>query len=35
MRPIFAPTGEGIDMVYLDRDNFKSEVLRCAVATSN
>lgn len=29
MRPIFAPTGEGIDMVYLDRNNLKSEVLRC------
>jgi hypothetical protein len=29
MRPIFAPTGEGIDLVYLDRDNLKSEVLRC------
>jgi hypothetical protein len=29
MRPIFAPTGEGIDLVYLDRDNLQSEVLRC------
>lgn len=29
MRPIFAPTGEGIDLVYLDRNNLKSEVLRC------
>ena len=29
MRPIFAPTGEGIDLVYLDRNNQKSEVLRC------
>jgi len=29
MRPIFAPTGEGIDMVYLDRNSLKSEVLRC------
>jgi hypothetical protein len=29
MRPIFAPTGEGIDLVYLDRDNLASEVLRC------
>lgn len=31
MRPIFAPTGEGIDLTYLDRDNLKSEVLRCDV----
>lgn len=30
MRPIFAPTGEGIDLVYLDRQNQASEVLRCA-----
>jgi len=29
MRPIFAPTGEGIDLVYLDRNNLKSEVLSC------
>jgi len=29
MRPIFAPSGEGIDLTYLDRDNLKSEVLRC------
>jgi len=29
MRPIFAPTGEGIDMIYLDRKNLASEVLRC------
>ena len=29
MRPIFAPTGEGIDMVYLDRKNLQAEVLRC------
>lgn len=32
MRPIFAPTGEGIDLIYLDRDNLKSEVLRCEAA---
>ena len=29
MRPIFAPSGEGIDLIYLDRNNLKSEVLRC------
>jgi hypothetical protein len=29
MRPIFAPSGEGIDLVYLDRKNLASEVLRC------
>ena len=29
MRPIFAPTGEGIDLVYLDRKNLASQVLRC------
>ena len=32
MRPIFAPTGEGIDLIYLNRDNTKSEVLRCDAA---
>lgn len=32
MRPIFGPTGEGIDLVYLDRKNLKSEVLRCPAA---
>jgi hypothetical protein len=29
MRPIFAPTGEGIDLIYIDRKNLASEVLRC------
>ena len=29
MRPIFGPTGEGIDLVYLNRDKLKSTVLRC------
>ncbi|MEQ1770176.1 MAG: hypothetical protein ABL879_10075 [Devosia sp.] len=29
MRPIFAPTGEGIDMVYLNRKNATFTVLRC------
>ena len=29
MRPIFTPTGEGIDLVYLDRNNLQTEVLRC------
>jgi len=29
MRPIFGPTGEGIDLVYLDRKNLTSEVVRC------
>ncbi len=32
MRPIFGPTGEGIDLVYLNRDNLKSEVFRCEAA---
>lgn len=32
MRPIFTPTGEGIDLVYLDRDNLQSQVLRCVGA---
>ena len=31
MRPIFAPTGEGVDLVYLNRQNLASEVLRCDV----
>ena len=29
MRPIYAPTGEGIDLVYLNRDNLATTVLRC------
>ena len=29
MRPIFAPTGAGIDLTYIDRDNLESTVLRC------
>jgi hypothetical protein len=29
MRPIFTPTGEGIDLVYVNRDNLASTVLRC------
>jgi len=32
MRPIFAPTGEGIDLVYVDRNNLASTVLRCPAA---
>lgn len=32
MRPIFGPTGEGIDLVYLDRKNLTSEVQRCPAA---
>ncbi len=32
MRPIFGPTGEGIDLVYLDRNNQQSEVLRCSAS---
>lgn len=32
MRPIFGPTGEGIDLVYLDRKNLASEVVRCPAA---
>jgi hypothetical protein len=31
MRPIYAPTGEGIDLVYLNRDKLESTVLRCPV----
>lgn len=29
MTPVFAPTGEGINLVYLDRNNAKATVLRC------
>ncbi|MEO6013762.1 MAG: hypothetical protein ABIQ30_09295 [Devosia sp.] len=35
MRPIFAPTGEGIDLVYLNRDNLAATVLRCPTPKSN
>lgn len=30
MRPLFAPTGEGIGLTYLDRGNSEVTVLRCA-----
>jgi hypothetical protein len=29
MRPVFAPTGEGVELTYLNRDNLASTVLRC------
>jgi hypothetical protein len=29
MRPVFAPSGEGIELTYLNRDNLASTVLRC------
>lgn len=29
MRPLFAPTGEGIGLTYLDRGNTETTVLRC------
>jgi hypothetical protein len=32
MRPIFAPSGEGIELIYLDRKNLSSTVLRCQAA---
>lgn len=34
MRPIFSPTGEGIDLTYLNRDNLESTVLRCNIASA-
>lgn len=30
MRPVFAPTGEGVELTYLNRDNLETLVLRCA-----
>ena len=30
MRPVFAPTGEGIELTYLNRNNQETLVLRCA-----
>jgi hypothetical protein len=32
MRPVFAPTGEGIELTYLNRNNQETLVLRCAEA---
>lgn len=29
MRPIYTPTGAGIELTYLDRDNMQTTVLRC------
>ncbi len=30
MRPVFAPTGEGLELTYLNRDNLQTLLLRCA-----
>ena len=30
MRPVFAPTGEGVELTYLNRDNLETLLLRCA-----
>jgi hypothetical protein len=30
MRPVFAPTGEGVELTYLNRDNLETTLLRCA-----
>jgi hypothetical protein len=35
MRPVFAPTGEGIELTYLNRDNQETLVLRCAEGKAN
>jgi hypothetical protein len=32
MRPVFAPTGEGVELTYLDRDNLETLLLRCGAA---
>ncbi len=29
MRPVFAPTGEGVELTYVNRDNLQTTVLRC------
>jgi hypothetical protein len=30
MRPVFAPTGEGVELTYVNRDNLQTLLLRCA-----
>ena len=30
MRPVFAPSGEGVELTYLNRDNLETLLLRCA-----
>jgi hypothetical protein len=35
LRPIFGPSGEGIEMVYVDRDNKAFVVYRCEQKTTN
>lgn len=35
MRPIFAPSGEGIELVYLNRDNLAATILRCPDSEAN
>ncbi len=32
MRPVFAPSGEGIELTYINRDNLQTTVLRCPAA---
>ena len=29
MRPVFAPTGEGVELTYVNRDNLQTLLLRC------
>jgi hypothetical protein len=35
LRPIFGPSGEGIEMIYLDRDNKSFVVYRCEQSAAN
>lgn len=35
MRPVFAPTGEGVELTYLNRDNLETLLLRCAEPAAN
>ena len=32
MEPVFAPTGEGVELTYINRDNLKTTLLRCGAA---
>jgi hypothetical protein len=35
MRPVFAPTGEGVELTYLNRDNLETLLLRCEAPAAN
>jgi hypothetical protein len=35
MRPVFAPTGEGVELTYVNRDNLQTLLLRCTAPAAD